>query len=89
MMDKILSDQEVQALAAQGVPMVELIGVTRKSKFAGFAALKDASKDNRGFADLFEPPVRTDDQNPMIDAAELPDEAKAVVVDYLIKANNS
>ena len=83
-MDKLLSDQEVQALITSGVPMVEVIGVTRKSKFAGFAALKAASKDNRGFADLFEPPARTDDQNLMFDVTELPIEAKAVVVDYLV-----
>ncbi len=69
--------------------MVEVIGVTRKSKFVGFAALKTASKDNQGYAHFFELPVQTDDQDLMIDATDLPDEAKAVVVDYLIKANNS
>jgi hypothetical protein len=88
-MDKILSDQEAQALIASGVPMVEVIGVTRKSKFAGFAALKAASKDSQGHAHFFEQPVQTNDQDLMIDATELPNEAKAVVVDYLIKANNS
>jgi hypothetical protein len=83
-MDKLLSNQEVQALLASGAPMVEVIGVTRKSKFAGFAALKAASKDNQGYADFFESPVQTSDQNLMFDATELPIEAKAVVVDYLV-----
>lgn len=84
MLDKILSDQEAQALIASGVPMVEVIGVTRKSKFAGIEALKAASKDSKGYADLFEPPARIGDQNLMFDATELPIEAKAAVVDYLI-----
>lgn len=87
-MDKILSGQDAQALIASGVPIVEVLGVTRKSKFASFKALKAASKDKQGHQDLFEQPGQVTDQDLMVDATELTNEAKAVVVDYLIKASN-
>lgn len=49
--------------------------------------MKETYENQSSF--ICSPPVRTDDQDLMIDATELSDEAKAVVGDYLIKANNS
>lgn len=63
--------------------------ITVTQTLEDIAALQIASRKDAASAVSIEPSDQITGTSPMFDMADAPDEVKAVVVDYLIKANNS